>query len=223
MDRQQNSGSIAKLAAVNTVKPVIRRLIHWLLAEEPQKHEETQRKYPWWRVMCLSGVDYFSTLGYQPGIAALAAGAIAPAATLILVLLTLFGALPIYRRIAAKSPYGKGSIQMLEHLLPWWQGKLLVLCLLGFLATDFIITIRLSSADATTHIIENPFIPGFFQHQQVAITILLVMLLGGVFLKGFREAIEIAVFLVGSYLLLNLIVVGVSLVQIWHHPDLIGN
>ena len=175
--------------------------------------------------MCLTGVDYFSTLGYQPGIAYLAAGILSPIATLVLVLLTLFGALPMYHRVAAESPHGDGSISMLENLLSRWKGKLFVLALLGFAATSFIITITLSAADATAHIVENPFVLEHlhFLNHRIPVTLILVAALGAIFLKGFKEAIGIAVALVGVYLVLNLIVVVVGFYEIATHPTALLN
>jgi hypothetical protein len=215
-------------------------LKRWLLKGQPQEHEgpyESERaaehhQHSWWKVMCLTGVDYFSTLGYQPGIAFLAAGVLSPIATLILILLTLFGALPIYSRIARESPHGEGSISMLEHLLSRWKGKLFVLVLLGFVATDFIITITLSAADATAHILENPFVEHLFAGRgwdaggtawEVGVTLALVAFLGAVFLKGFKEAIGIAVLLVAAFLFLNAVVVLRGLYEVATHPDVLSD
>ena len=197
----------------------------WLLAERieqvegPETAESKGRQQPWWKVVCLTGVDYFSTLGYIPGIAALAAGVLSPIATLLIVALTLFAMAPMYRRVAGESPHGQGSIAMLERLLSFWPGKLTVLVLLGFIATDFMITITLSASDAAVHFSENPLVPGFLHDQEILITLLMVAALGAVFLKGFREAINIAVVVVGAYLLLNLVVVGVGFYEVVTQPQ----
>lgn len=175
--------------------------------------------------MCLTGVDYFSTLGYQPGIAFAAAGVLSPIATLILVMLTLFGALPIYNRVAAESPRGQGSISMLESLLSRWKSKLFVLALLGFVATDFVITITLSAADASEHIIHNPFVEANIQglDHPIPVTLLMIAVLAAVFLKGFKEAMGIAVFLVIAYLSLNLVIIATGIYHIVIDPSLLAN
>jgi len=172
--------------------------------------------------MCLTGVDYFSTLGYQPGIAFLAAGVLSPFATLILVLVTLFAALPVYSRVAAASPNGQGSMAMLENLFPSWQGKVFILILLGFATTDFIITMTLSAADAAAHLTHNPFAPEWMK-SQMGITLVLLSILGAIFLKGFKEAINIAVALVSTYLALNAIVTIVALWEVMRHPQAVSN
>ncbi|ADW70891.1 APC family permease [Granulicella tundricola] len=196
-------------------------LADWLLSDirlpkGVQGHPEPE--HPWWRVMCLTGVDYFSTLGYQPGIAFLAAGFLSPIATFVLVLVTLFAALPLYSRVAEVSPNGQGSIAMLERLFPQWGGKVFVLVLLGFASTDFIITMTLSAADAAAHFIHNPFAPHWLTSQML-VTLLLLAGLSAIFLKGFKEAIGIAVVLVGAYLFLNAIVTVVAFNVLFHHPE----
>jgi preprotein translocase subunit SecG len=204
------------------------RLVGWLLHDRPVGHSGPHRPpphptHPWWKVMCLTGVDYFSTLGYQPAIAAAAVGLLSPLATLVLVLLTLLGALPVYRRVAAESPHGEGSIAMLDRLLGRWKGKFVILVLLGFMATDFIITMTLSAADATAHLVENPYVPGWLHGNEVLITLVLLALLGAVFLRGFGEAIGIAVVLVVVYLSLNLVVIVNALWNVITGPEVVTN
>lgn len=192
----------------------------WLLEHRvqpvgPESGEEHAEPHAWWKVMTLTGVDYFSTLAYLPGIAALAAGALSPLATLLIVLLTLLGMLPMYSRVARESPHGQGSVAMLEDLLPFWRGKVFVLVLLGFVATSWIITITLSAADASVHVLESPFFPDALHGHAVAITVFLLLVLCGVFLLGFSEAVRVAIPLVAVFLALNAVVVVKGLMEVF--------
>jgi hypothetical protein len=176
---------------------------------------------PWYSVLWLTGVDYFSTLGYQPGIAFLAAGALSPLATLILVIVTLAGALPVYAQVARRSYAGQGSIAMLERLLPGWKGKVFVLALLGFGATDFVITMTLSAADAAQHAVENPFLHTVLGDHKLAVTCGLLVLLAVVFLRGFGEAIGVAVVIGLPYLVLNGVVLARGMMELARHPEVL--
>ncbi len=196
----------------------------WMTRGEPlDEAAHGAATHPWYKVMWLTGVDYFSTLGYQPGIALLAAGAVAPLATAILIAVTLLGALPVYMQVAGRSFAGQGSIAMLEHLLGGWKGKLLVLVLLGFAATDFVITMTLSAADAAQHAAENPFLHPYLGGHQILITLVLLTALAAVFVRGFREAIGVASVAAIPYLLLNVVVLSRGLWEVFTHPTLIGD
>lgn len=186
----------------------------------PRKHGT----HPWYLVIWLTGVDYFSTLGYQPGIALLAAGVLSPLATAALVAVTLLCALPIYAQVAGRSYAGLGSIAMLENLLPGWWGKLMVLVLLGFASTDFVITMTLSASDAATHATHNPYLHRLLGDSNLSVTLILLALLAAVFLKGFKEAIELATAVCVPYLLLNVIVLGRTLYEvIAYHPHILSH
>jgi hypothetical protein len=220
------TGSLANLPTLPTreTAPPRTALGRWLFSggglEQPQPHENT---YPWYRVVWLTGVDYFSTLAYQPGIALLAAGALSPSATLILVVVTLIGALPVYAEVARRSFAGQGSIAILENLLPGWKSKIFVLVLIGFAATDFVLTMTLSAADAARHAIGNPYLHSYVGNAPIVLALGLLTLLALVFVIGFQEAIRLAAVVAIPYVLLNGIVLGAGLRVIWQHPALLGN
>ena len=173
--------------------------------------------------MCLCGVDYFSTLGYQPSIAFEGAGTLAPLATLVLVLVTLFGAYPVYSYVAGQTPDGVGSIGMIERLVSGWKGKIGVLVLIGFAATDFVITKTLSAADAAAHLISNSIFAGSappWAHNQIVIAAVLLLLLGAMFLKGYSEVVGIATVLVIVFLGLSFLIIASGLWHLLTHPAL---
>ena len=113
--------------------------------------------FGWGLVLCLVGLDYFSTLAYLPSIAVSAADQLAPVAALGVVAITLVLALPVYWYVIGRSPHGHGATGLLERLARGWFGKIAILVLLGFVATDFVITRTLSVSDAAVHVIHNPF------------------------------------------------------------------
>jgi hypothetical protein len=184
------------------------------------------RHYAWWLIMCLCGVDYFSTLGYQPSIAFEGAGLLAPLATAVLVAVTLLCALPVYRHVAGQTPDGVGSVGMIERLCSGWPGKLAVLVLIGFAATDFVITKTLSAADAAAHLVANPLYAGHapaWMQSQLGVTMFLLVLLGAMFLKGFDEVVGVATTLVVVYLTLTTLIIAAGLWHLATHPNLLAD
>lgn len=201
-------------------------LVAWIFAgqtAEAHAEEAVSHQEPWYRVMWLTGVDYFSSLAYQAGIALVAAGVLAPVATGILVLVTLFCAVPVYREVSRRSYAGLGSIAILEHILRGWWSKLFVLVLLGFAGTDFVITMTLSAADSARHAVENPLLKPYIGHLHLAITIGLLVLLALVFLKGFGEAIRLAILVAVPFVVLNGIVILRCAIEGIRHPELLRN
>lgn len=194
---------------------VLKHSQEWLVERPKAEHHAPQDH--WLKVMCLTGVDYFSSIGFQPGIAFLATGILSPFATLFLVVMNIFGALPAYWHVAGESPHGQGSLSMLERRMTGWPGKLFILALLSFAATGFLFTITVCSADAAIHFVENPLVPEVLRNP-FWVTLFLIVVLGAIFLRGFSEAIGICLVLVTLFIVLNAITLGVCVNEVLHHP-----
>ena len=206
-------------------------------------------EYYWLWVMCLLGLDYFSTLAYQPSITFHETKRLGPLATAAVVLVTLFGALPVYCYLAGRSPGGQGSLGILSTLIRGWRGKTLVLMLLGFAATDFTMLKSLSLADASVHVLNkhdgtrhqgaqllvswirnctaeycNAEVATFVDDQLV-VTILLgsiAFFFWFLLRKGFnRKVMNLAVPLVGLYLLLTGILIAGGAWRFYQQPEIV--
>ena len=213
--------------------------------------DRATRPSPWWLVLGLVGLDYFSTLAYLPSIMVEAAGQMAPLAAALLVLVTLGMALPVYAYVVGRSPDGQGAVALLEQSLRGWRGKLLVLVLMGFVAADFVVTRSLSVADASAHVLHNPHWHKAVERlaptddevrasvgaelwqrvkpmwtRQMALTILL-SLVAFAFLwlleGGFtRKVLKLAACAVGLYMLLAGMVIASGLRHLYLHPELLA-
>src|ERR1700742_776217 len=102
-DRLPQRGSVPPTSTLGRI---------FLAGEALDRPHKGKKTHPWYRVLWLTGVDYFSTLGYQPGIALIAAAGLSVPATGILVLVTLLGAVPVYAAVANLSYAGLGSIAL---------------------------------------------------------------------------------------------------------------
>lgn len=205
--------------------------------------------FPWWLVLGLVGVDYFSTLAYLPAMALESAGPWAPWAAVLVAAITLLVALPVYGYVVGRSPHGTGATGLIEKTIPGWRGKLLVLLLMGFVAADFVITRSLSTADAAVHVLANPTLAGFvdqsvptanqvkgwlgdrvgnwltpYWNRQVGVTLALLLLATLFWLllaNGInRGVLRLTAWVTGLYLLLNATLLVGLLVGLMGRPEL---
>lgn len=223
--------------------------------------------FPWWIILCLVGLDYFSSIAYLPSIAIAQARALAdflalpgqdeaslrvlaPIAALGVVVLTLFAVLPVYLYVVGRSPHGEGGVGMLEERWAGWTGKLAVLVLLGFVATDYVLTRSLSTSNAADHIQQGPLfqqppdavrsgvaavrnaLPSPARewtaqprNERIMISVFLAILSFGLYHYLVRRMnhgfLGVAVTVVLLYLAVNAVVIGHGLAYIWYDPTLL--
>lgn len=210
----------------------------------------TVRTFPWWVILALVGLDYFSSLAYLPSLALEHAGKYAPLAALGVVAVTLLAAVPVYWYVVGRSPHGKGVVGLLEARTRGWTGKFLILVLLGFVATDYVLTRSVSTSSAATHLTANDYFheaalsgalsqqtirgwfpswwpPRFFEYvsEQVVVTVLLMVLSFALYFWLIqtltRGFTRTAVALVVLYLLLNAIVIGSAVLHLAKEPHIL--
>ncbi|MFO0815545.1 MAG: amino acid transporter [Gemmatales bacterium] len=205
--------------------------------------------HAWGLVLCLVGIDYFSSLAYLPSLANEVAGPLAPLAVAGVVVVTLLLALPAYLYVVGRSSDGRGATGLMQKSIAGWRGKFLILVMMGFVAADFIITRSLSTSDASVHLLANPQIKELvnghtwkadslepwigagwverlkpYWNRQVGITLLLSvfsMVFWFVFAAGFtRRTLWLGVVVVLLYLGSTAYILGISAWYINGHPEI---